>query len=155
MLAREAKCVQLRRARLPWAQIAEEAGFSTVQAAMRAYKRAVMRVPMAQVEELRREEADMLDRLHAAAWRPALSGDPAAIMAVLKIFEQRAKLLGLYAPVKSQVEVTDNTRQRITELVDQIRGLPPTEDELAGKREAKYTQLPAGASKYNPASAPG
>lgn len=147
VLEREAKCVQLRRAKLPWAQVAQEAGYRSPEAAAVAYRRAINRVPTAQVDELRLEEGDMLDRLHTAVWRDAMNGDPVAVAAVLKISEQRSKLFGLYAPTKSQVEVTDNTKQRIIELVDQIRELPPATDEIANRREMKA--LPSGTSKYN------
>lgn len=155
VLAKEAKVVQLRRAMIPFTQIAEEVGYASAEQANKAYKRAIMRIPMASVEEMRREQADMLDRLHAQVWRTALQGDLDAVTAVLKIFEQRAKLLGLYAPVKAQVEVTDNTRQRIVELVDQIRSLPPVQDELASKRDASILALPSGTSQRNPNSLPG
>jgi hypothetical protein len=168
-VAREAKVVQLRRSKLDWTTIADQVGVNSPQAAQRIYRRALERVPAAQVEELRREDTDMLDRLHAAFWRDAMAGDVNAGQLVLKIFEQRAKLLGTYAPVKQQVEVTDNTRQRITELIDKIRALPPTEDELRRKREARVIEgsienaelpvavgyagdahaLPAGTSKHN------
>lgn len=168
-VAREAKVVQLRRAKLDWTTIAAEVGVNSPQAAQRIFRRALERVPAGQIDELRREDAEMLDRLHSAFWRDAMAGDVAAGALVLKIFEQKAKLLGEYAPVKTQVEVTDNTRQRITELIDKIRALPPTDDELRRKRDAKVIEgtavpaieysgadahaLPAGTSKHNASNA--
>jgi hypothetical protein len=172
VVAREAKTIQLRRAKLDWATIAEQVGFNSPQAAQRCFRRALERVPAAQVDELRREDSEMLDRLHSAFWRDAMSGDVAAATVILKVFEQKAKLLGTYAPVKQQVEVTDNTRQRITELIDKIRALPPTDDELRRKRDARVIEgsietteplavgysgadahaLPAGTSKHNPSN---
>lgn len=156
-VAREAKVVQLRRAKLDWTTIATEVGLNSPQAAQRIFRRAISRVNVAQVDELRREESEVLDRLHAAYWRQATNGDVAAGLLILKVFEQRAKLWGLYAPTKSQVEVTDSTRQRLVELVDQIRALPPAEDEHGLTRDADVIDstayeahaLPAGASKYN------
>ncbi len=173
VVAREAKIVQLRRAKFDWATIAEQVGVASPQSAQRIYRRTLERLPAAQVDELRREDTEMLDRLHQAFWRDAMAGDVAAGTLILKIFEQRAKLNGEYAPVKTQVEVTDNTRARITELIDKIRALPPTDDEaLRGKRDARvidstavpaieapeYTAasahaLPAGTSKHNASAA--
>ncbi len=174
-VAREAKVIQLRRAKFDWTSIASEVGFNSPQAAQRCYRRALERIPAAQVDEHRREDADMLDRLHQAFWRDALAGDVAAATVVLKVFEQKSKLLGTYAPVKQEVQVTDNTRQRITELIDKIRALPPTDDELRRKRDAKVIEstvepaaieyspteysgpdahaLPAGTSKHNASNA--
>ncbi len=177
VLEREAQVVQLRRAKLDWATIAQRVGFNSPQAAQRCFRRAINRVNVASVEELRREDGDMLDRLHSAFWRDAMNGDQGAAMIVLKTLEQKAKLFGEYAPVKQQVEVTDTTRQRLVELVDQIRALPPADTERPAPLQIANTAaapdravadetfvdvldepvfsgedahaLPSGASKYN------
>jgi hypothetical protein len=47
------------------------------------------------VDELRRLEIDRLDVLQAALWPQAMAGDTAAACVVLRIIEQRTRLLGL------------------------------------------------------------
>lgn len=59
-------------------------------------------------------ELNRLDQLQSALMRSALSGDPKAVTAALKIMDHRAKLLGLYAP--NQVKVND-WRTEILEMV--------------------------------------
>lgn len=83
------------------------------------------------VTELRRLEGARLDRLQAAVWPKALSGDPAAVRAVVRLMERRARLLGLDAPV--QVEFVDEkVEQQLAEFrlalaadADVLQLIPP------------------------------
>ena len=47
------------------------------------------------VEDLREAELERLDQLQQALWDRAMSGDPRAVQAVLRIVAQRCRLLGL------------------------------------------------------------
>lgn len=44
------------------------------------------------------KEFDRLDKLQASVWNQALNGDVAAVSVVLKVIDQRVRLLGLQAP---------------------------------------------------------
>ena len=77
--------------------------------------------------ELRQLELERLDAAYNAIVPFVEAGSPPHIMAFLRIVEQRAKLLGLYAPVKQDVtfdvkQMTNDERiSRITELLDTAR----------------------------------
>ncbi len=136
VLDREARLVTLRRGRMPWADIARATGYSGPAAAQRAYRRALSRVLVASVEEARREELEMLDRLHAAFWRAALGGDyPSGVM-ILRTSDARRRLLGLDAALRVKTEITDATRERVKELVGHLRVLPPVPDPAADDEPA-------------------
>ena len=55
--------------------------------------------------EARDAELDRLERLQRSWWLPALSGDERAARVVLSVMDRRAKLLGLDAPIKSEIKV--------------------------------------------------
>lgn len=127
---RAAQAVELRRGRTSYAAIAEALGYASPSAAWKAVHRALERETAGQVDELRREETDMIERLHFAWWRRALAGDLDAAKLVLGLSVQRARLLGLYAPTRIRAEVTEETRERLRDLVDKVRALPPADAEV-------------------------
>ena len=65
---------------------------------------------------MRRLEVDRLDALQAALWPTALAGDTAAATIVLRIIEQRARVLGMGAGSLKE------TRTRLPSTVD-VSGL--------------------------------
>lgn len=132
VLEREREALNLRRARLPFDQIAEQLGYKTESGARAAVKRALGRVSQGSVEEYRREEADMLNRLHRAYWVGALSGDEKAARIVLSICERRAKLLGLDAPVRVDAKITDALDAQIEELVAELAAVAQLEARASG-----------------------
>jgi hypothetical protein len=124
-LEREAKVLQLRRGGLTFDLIAKELGFANPSGAHKAYVNACKRIIRADVEELRGTELDRLDIAQGALWNKVMRGEVPAVMAVLKIMERRARLLGLDMPVKAQVEIThydastiDVEVQRLVELLN-------------------------------------
>jgi hypothetical protein len=141
VLDREARVVALRRGRMPWADIAAATGYANPASAQRAYRRALSRVLVATVDESRREELDMLDRLHAAFWRDALKGDYASGVMILRTSDARRRLLGLDAALRVKTEVTEATRERVRELVGHLRVLPPVS---GGADDEPPLALPAG-----------
>jgi hypothetical protein len=94
------------------------------------------------IQESAREILDLeltrLDRLQMGIYADAISGDLSAIDRVLKIMEQRAKLLGLYdrAPQQDQLP---------SEGVVIIRG-ETTEDYIAGLRAIRAAEETHGVS---------
>lgn len=122
---RQIKAVELRRARVTYAAIAERLGYANASGAHKAVHAALNRARGGAVDELRAEEGDMLDRLHVAYWPSALSGDLNAAKLILDLSARRSRLYGLDAALRVKHELTDETRLRVLELVDRVRELPP------------------------------
>lgn len=94
-LEKERQCLELKRAGLPFDEIAARVGYSNRGSAYRAYQRAMARTLQQPAAEIRQLEADRLDRLQVALWTKAMKGDGWAVDRVLSIMERRARLLGL------------------------------------------------------------
>lgn len=115
--------VKLRAQRLTFDVIAQKAGYASPGAARNAIQRELQRTMSEDTNELRREELDMLNRLHASIWPMAVleaaSYDQAtkepvaldekgkkkqpnlfAVDRIVAISERRCKLMGLDQSVK-------------------------------------------------------
>ncbi len=104
---RDHKALDLRRAGMTYDIIAKTLGWADPSVAHKAVQRALKRaLHESGSEELREVELSRLDRLQAALWPKALEGNLGAADRILRIAERRARLLGLDAPVKQEVEVT-------------------------------------------------
>jgi hypothetical protein len=64
--------VKLRAQRLTFDEIAHKAGYASPGAARNAIQRELQRTMSTNTDELRREELDMLNRLHASVWPMAV-----------------------------------------------------------------------------------
>ena len=106
LVDKETKVLELRRAGLTWQRIADEVGYADHTGAYAAYKRAIRRTQQQPADELREQELDRIDRLQLAAWPNAMKGSEKAILAIVRLMERRAKLLGLDAPTRIQQDVT-------------------------------------------------
>lgn len=102
-LDRQLTALRLRRAGVPYADIAKELGYAGRDGAHRAVKAALRKTLQEPADELRALELERLDALQMALWPRAQKGDKVAIDQVLKIMERRAKLLGLDAPAKHEL----------------------------------------------------
>lgn len=100
------RCLELRRAGMTYDQIAERIGYKSAAAVYTLVKDALDKSMQEPIEDVRRLEIDRLDRLELAVWPKAMNGDLGAADRILKIAERRARLLGLDAPSKQEVEVT-------------------------------------------------
>lgn len=125
----ENKAVELRKAGLPYAQIADALGFASASSAYRTVMRALARNQSEQVEELRMIEGARLDRMQQAVWQRAVQGDLHTIDRVLRIMDRRARLFGLDAPQKVSVN-TDEVDAQIEQLLAELASLPSVSDEL-------------------------
>ena len=124
-LQRERTALELRRAKASYAEIGAVLDV-TAQGAWKMVQRALTRITTPAADALRQEEADMFDRLHRARWPAALSGDHQAVMEVLKISEQRCRLLGLNAPVQAQIDLIRPEKvAELTALLDEMLPYPP------------------------------
>lgn len=128
LVDREIKVLELRRAGLTWAAIAEQTGYADATGAYAAYKRAIKRVMDEPADDVRKQELDRLDRLQVAVWNRALKGDDKAINTVLRLMERRARLLGLDAAQRIQAEVVtydgnrdiDGEIERIQQIIRSV-----------------------------------
>ena len=103
---REAEVIRLRRRGLTFDLIAQQLNFSHASGAHKAYVNGLKRIIRADVDEIRGEEMDRLDIAQAAIWNQVLQGEVPSVMALIKIMERRAKLLGLDMPSLAKIEVT-------------------------------------------------
>lgn len=121
----EIKVIELRRAGLTWQAIANQTGFAGPSGAYKAYQRAAERLIRPNLDEFRDMEIDRLDRLQAAVWGKAASGDLKAIESVLRIADRRIRILGLEAPkdINLKADVTTYDRNSIDEEVARLVAL--------------------------------
>jgi hypothetical protein len=117
--------VQLRAQRLTFDEIARRAGYASPGAARNAIQRELERTVSENIDELRREELDMLNRLHAAVWPLAVPDDGGdlqikedddeevkkkkraslfAVDRIVAISDRRSKLMGLEKPTKGDIQ---------------------------------------------------
>jgi len=104
---RAAMAVNLRAQKLRFDDIAKQCGYASAGACYNAIQRELQRTVVTNVEQLRREELVILDRLHAECWDLAMDkenkGRLFAVDRLLAIAERRAKLMGLDIPVDNAV----------------------------------------------------
>lgn len=93
--ARRAKALRLRQAGVSYAQIAQQLGLRSEKHARTDVSRAMSQVVREAGEELIALERDRYDRLQVMAWRLAEQGNTSAMRELIRLFERRAKLLGL------------------------------------------------------------
>ena len=84
-------------------QAAKQAGYATRSGAYKAFWKAVDGREADAVEQHRILELQRLDALQVGLWERAEAGDVKAVMAVLRIIEQRSRLLGLDKPEATPV----------------------------------------------------
>ena len=128
VIEREKKVLELRRGGLTFDLIAERVGYANASGAHKAYLSACRRIVVEDVEAIRNAEIDRLDIAQAAIWGDLVNGADAqdrarAVLALMKIMERRARLLGLDMPTKSQVEVNIHDRNSIDAEVARLVSL--------------------------------
>lgn len=96
---RVTQALELRAKKLTYDEIAIQCGYSDRASCYRAVQRELDRRVVHNVDEMRKQEADMLDQLHTVCWEMAMDksnrGRLFAVDRVLAISERRAKLMGL------------------------------------------------------------
>lgn len=105
---REAKALELRKAGASFPAIGQALGISD-EGARKAVSRALARVAQQTDEsatEYRALELERLDHMQMKIARQVNDGHLGAIDRALRIMERRAKLLGLDAPVRQDVQAT-------------------------------------------------
>lgn len=119
-IEKERQVLELRLAHHRWNDIASAVGYQSAGAAYNAYRRALTRTLQEPAEEVRTQERERLDRIANALYRRALNGDLPAIDRLLRVMEQRQKLLGLQVTqVKHDVTINEGGSEfdeRVREL---------------------------------------
>ncbi|WP_432559264.1 hypothetical protein [Granulicoccus sp. GXG6511] len=111
--ARRAKAVELRMAGKTYQQIADLLGYANKGTVHRILTNALTEHEVDSIDELRFLEAQRLDAVQAAYWDQAMKGDYKAARIVLRIMDQRARLLGLY-PAPNKRSNTQAAQEPIT-----------------------------------------
>lgn len=126
--AREIRAVDLRVLGWPYHRIAEEVGYHDASGA----RKAVMRVLTARAAEqgekrdtLVQRELELIDACIAGLSDKIRRGDARAVEVALKASERRARLLGLDAPIRANVTVTDAMVAEIQALADELAANGP------------------------------
>ena len=110
--------LRLRSLGFSYQAIADQMGVTKATAYNRC-QRALAAIPAEAVYEFRRLEGQRLDLLLEKAMDKALSGEKSALFAidrVLSIMDRRAKLMGLDAPIRTEVITLDYIQQEIARL---------------------------------------
>ena len=115
LVLKERQALELRTAGVTYTVIAERLGYSNESGAYKAVQRALTSTLQEPADELRTLETQRLDRMLAAVWEDATEGDVRAVDRVLRIIDQRAKLLGL--------NTTPNSDLGLPAVDEWIRGL--------------------------------
>ena len=135
LFEKERQVVQYRQGGATFDAIAKKLGYADESGARVAFKRAMERMRddalNAEMRELHRQR---LEVALTAIWPNVVKGDLEAIKVMLKILERDAKLYGIDAPVKTEMEVTtydgNLLRQRTREIVEAIREIRESPDSV-------------------------
>jgi hypothetical protein len=126
-LEKERKVLEYRRGGLTFDLIADRLGYASASGAHKAYLSACNRIVYEDVVEVRKSEMDRLDIAQAAIWGDLTDTQNVdantrarLVLALIKIMERRARLLGLDMPTKAQVEVSIYDRDTIDDEVKRL-----------------------------------
>jgi hypothetical protein len=108
-LERDLANVNLRRSGVAWDAIATQLGYADAGHAHRRFMAVMAAYPREDVDQARQVELDRLDQIQHAIWAQCLDTESKnqhwAIDRMLKLSDQRARLLGLNAPVRQEISV--------------------------------------------------
>ena len=96
---RVAEALKLRAQKLTYQEIADRCGYANPASAHRAIQRELQRIVVANVEDLRREEAHMYDIAHGECWEAFMTKSNRsrffAYDRVLETSKERRKMMGM------------------------------------------------------------
>lgn len=118
LAARRVEAMSLKMAGLDWDQIAARLQ-TTRRNAQRLVEDTIARAVATGVEAMREVENARLDRMQAGIWSQAIQGDIPSINAVLRIQDRRARMNGLDAPTKIDLNV--GIRHEMESALDELR----------------------------------
>jgi hypothetical protein len=100
---KQLKALQLRLAGRNYDEIAAALQYANRSVAWKAVKNAMTKTLREPADQIRDMETDRLDKALAGIWTRVIKGDDRAIQTFIRLSEQRAKLLGLYAPTQTDI----------------------------------------------------
>lgn len=109
-VAKQAEALEYRKMGLSYAQIADKCGLNSAQNAWNAVESALKRTLQEPADEVRKLESARLDAMFIQTYNNAQKGDLQSIAAALNIMARRARLLGLDAPVRSELTGKDGEK---------------------------------------------
>ena len=133
-LDRQLKALELRKAGVNYQQIADTLGYANPSGAFKAVERALKALQKEPASELLALELERLDAMLVAIAPAVRAGNFGAIDRALKIAERRAKLLGLDAAAKLDVD-SKSTHVFTLKIGDRVLPIDQTKHPL---------QLPQG-----------
>lgn len=101
-VARQKQALEERLQGKTFEEIARTLGYSCSSSAYRAVQAMIAKVPEPAVKEYRLINTWRLNMMRVGNWDAAVSGDAKSIDTEIKIQQEEAKLLGLYAPTKTE-----------------------------------------------------
>ena len=124
MTPKEQRAYELRLSGKTFKEIAKELKYADASGAYQAYQRAREVVSLENLGEWRLLELERLNVIQGALWDKAMEGNIPTINALLRVFDLRAKLIGLYSPEKHQIAYEEpdydlkESVKEITEMID-------------------------------------
>jgi transposase-like protein len=105
---KKVQAVELMLAGNSYDDIARQVGYTHRGSAHRAVRQALHDREVAAIDQLREQEVNRLDALQSLLWPLAEVGDAQAAASILRIVEQRVRLLGLeeYSPASDNGATT-------------------------------------------------
>lgn len=108
---RAIQALELRKAGASFSQIASQLDYADESGARKAVQTLMNKREYEAVDEARKLEIERLDKMllgngKNGVYNQAINGHLGAVDRVIKISDQRAKLLGLYAPAKQDLNVS-------------------------------------------------
>ena len=113
-LERQMQALELRKAGVSYAKIAEVLGYASTGGSHKAVSSALKKTLQEPADELRKLEVERLDAALSSIWASVKQGQYGAIDRALRIMERRARLLGLDAPTKQEVTGADGKNIELT-----------------------------------------
>src|SRR5512138_1806264 len=102
-LEKQRQALELRKAGVPYAKIADALGYKHASGAHKAVSSALRKTLQEPADDIRLLELERLDVMLFALWPSVTKGIQGAIDRALRVMERRASLLGLDAPKKATI----------------------------------------------------
>lgn len=124
---RDAQAARLRHYGFSYRQIAKQMGWESPASAHRAVGRALREIIREAAEDLVKLETERFDAALAPVLRIIETGTPleqlAAVDRLVKLSESRRKLLGLDAPTRTDLRITDSLDAQLEQLASEVAAL--------------------------------
>lgn len=121
---KERQALELRKRGATFDEIARSVGYADRGAAHKAVMRALKATLREPAEEVRALYLERLDHVMACMAPRMAEGNPQAAAAYIKALERQAALLGLDAPLKTEMKID---AEKVAQKISEATGLPVDE----------------------------